>query len=210
MKIVKQQNGLSGLTAIRSRLGITQEQLASQLHVHPSTIKLVEQGKRKLPTAALLLAANMDILLNSQTQYMKYETVHPAEHCAVTAFGGNYEMLFTRGSKCRLISYELSKKLEITKGLYQKTREWLKVIELYIQENTGDQAAATSWKKQQEDAFKTLNKCAIPVQVLLTCRIAILDAEAELYTNMKQQLNKELPDFNVDNKRSSNADNIQI
>lgn len=207
MKIVKR---LSGLAAIRRRLGLNQEQLANQLHVHRSTIKLVEQGKRSLPTAALMLVANMEILLDSETQHTKYETIHPAEHNAVTTFRMSYDMLFARGSKCRLNSYELAKKLEMMTGLYQKTRAWLTVIELSVKENHPDQITAESWKKQQQHAFKTLNKCALPMQVLLKCRIAILDAEAELYNNIKQQLNIELHEFfNVDKKQNSNGDNTQ-
>jgi transcriptional regulator with XRE-family HTH domain len=195
MKLVKRQNGENGLLAIRKRLGLSQEQLASLLHVHRSTIKFAEQGKRSLPTAALLKVAHMEILLAGAPQQTGFEDIHPAEKTAIRLCRRSYDRLFTREARCMLNSQKLAKKLAMMITLYQKTREWLKLTESGVKANRKELPVARYWKKQQVLAINTLNRCGLPLQILLKSRIAILDAEAELYKHMKLQLKKELPGF---------------
>lgn len=195
MKIVKRQNTKNGLAAIRQRLGLSQQQLADHLGINCSTVKLAEQGKRSLQTAALLKVADLEIMLASQPQKEQHEKIHAAEYALVAQCKRSYDGLFARESCCHINSLKLKARLRVMINLYNKTREWLHVIETAIHNMGEARNVEQGWEKQKKAAIKTLNRCGLPMQVLLKAKIAVLEAEANLYKIMKQQLMNELPEF---------------
>ncbi len=195
MKIVKNKSLNSGLVAIRKRLGLSQEQLGAHLKLSRSTIKLAEQGQRSLPTAALLQVAQLEIKLATEPQAEKHELPHPAEKSSLEDCKRRYALLFAREAKCRLQRRKLEAKQRVLSVLYQKTREWLKVIEDSMKENRHDPTVVQWWKRQQQSAVKTLNSCSLPVQILLRSKMTLLEAEAGLYREMQERLKQELPSY---------------
>jgi transcriptional regulator with XRE-family HTH domain len=195
MKIARRQTYSSGLAGIRKRLGLSQQQLADQLNVNRSTIKFAEQGKRSLPTSALLQVAQLEIMLSKEPEKPIYERLHPAETMIISKCRRSYELMFSKESTSRLNSIKLRSKLQVMSGLYNKNREWLNIVEKYLKENRKNGVTNEWWKKQQQSAVRTLNKCGLPLQAILKSKIALLDAESELYRNMKEQLKSDLPDF---------------
>ena len=202
MKTIKRKPNLNGLATLRKKLGFSQELLAIYLSVHPSTIKLAELGKRKLPTPALIKVANMEITLAAKTKANEYQHIHPAEQPLLEVFKKKYDLLFERETNCRLLSHNLQKKLNQQMIRYQMIREKLQIIETAVQENEGDQLATQTWQTQQQFAIAIQNKCGLASQHLLKTRILILNAGAALYSNMKAHLMKDLPPFFTGNNNT--------
>jgi transcriptional regulator with XRE-family HTH domain len=194
MKMQKQHGNKSNLAALRKRIGLNQEQLAELLNLHRSTINMAELGERTLPTAALLMLANLEIML-SKTVDHTYMDMHPAEQPGMEIFGRHHDQLFERESICTFNRRKMEKKLTMKIALYQSTRDRLHFIETAMQQNSNDGQTVQFWKGLQETAIQVLNTCGLALQALLRCRIAILDAEAELYKNMKLHQKKNLPGF---------------
>jgi transcriptional regulator with XRE-family HTH domain len=195
MKINKRYTGNEWMRNIRKRLGLSQEQMAGQLKLGPTSYKMTEQGRRTLPTNALLELIQLEVKIKAALPPDMQVEPHPEEQDSLRECRRRFYHLFTQESACRIKLSRLDTQWKMMRGLYQKTREWLNVTEQYIEESGDDAAGAERWKKQRQGALKTLSRCSLSAQVLLQSRITLLNAEAELYKNVQEQLKKELPDF---------------
>lgn len=186
---------INALALLRKKLGLSQEQMAIKLNVHRSTVKFVEQGKRTLPTTALITLANLEIIMAAEVPRQQYVDPHPLETGSLDIFRRKYEALFARETVCRLHINRLHDKLESISSLYQKSRERLQIIEAAILENEQDEHLVKMWQRQHNLVTNSLTICGLPMQVILRTRITLLQAEADMYSNLNEQLRKELPDF---------------
>jgi transcriptional regulator with XRE-family HTH domain len=201
MKTVKRHTGNNWLLAIRTRLGLSQERMAEHIKISPTSFRMAEQGRRTLPTTALLQLIQLDMKLPAEPLKQEHTDLHPAEQNSLSECRRRYYFLFARESACRRKCCTMETRLKAMKILYQKTREWLHVIERSLEENRHDARAMQCWTKQQQQVIKTLSRCSLPEQVFMQSRITLLNAEAELYNNMQEQLKKELPDFFLGEER---------
>lgn len=194
MKTVRLKKTDNWLLSLRQRLGLSQERMARQLKMSETAFRMAEQGRRSLPTMALIQLVQLEVKLG-ETGALPPEGPHPAEQESLSKCRQSYASLFAKEAQCRLRSRKLFTKLDMMQKLYGKTREWLQVIENAMEENAEDPSMVEWWRRQQQSAIRTLNRCSLPAQVLLQSRISLLNAETELYKNMQEQLKQDLPEF---------------
>ena len=183
---------------LRLAKGLSQEKMAEQLGIGTSAYKMAEQGRRGLATRALTEIARFEIKLSVNNPGDADGSPHPAEHGFVAAHKESYDRLFAREDQCRKLSRRLQFRLEALKKIYGRSRDWIRIMEEMGREQPGEKGNREWWKRQHKMTLKKLQHCGLPAQVLLKARIALLNAEAALYRNMKEQLNKELPAFFTD------------
>ena len=194
MKAYKKSLAESPVASLRKRLGLSQEQMADQLKLSCSMIKMVESGKRAMSTPVLLQVAQLEIKLAAQP-HLQSRDIHPAENNATDKYKRSCEMLFSHEAASRLKARKLQAKLQTITALYQKTREWLQLIESHKEENGHNPMTLAWWKKQEESAIQTLQNCGMPTQVLMRHKIALLESEAALYKNKHTEIKADLPQF---------------
>lgn len=185
-KINKEQ---SSLAAIRKRLGLTQQQLADKLNISRSAVMMAENGHRSLPTEALLEVARLEINLSGPGEV--HAMPHPAESESLEKCRREFDRLVEEESNCRLKSRKLIAKLGVMKLQYQRSRTWLHLVEMSLEEH-----GAGEWlQRQQQQVIARLNTCSLPEQALITARISLLDAQAEMHRAMQTSLKKQLPGY---------------
>ncbi len=64
---LKKNDTMKNLNAIRINLGLSQLEMATYLQIHRSQLTMYEQGKRDLPTHALVKLAKMELFLYNYT-----------------------------------------------------------------------------------------------------------------------------------------------
>ncbi len=64
---LKKNDTMKNLNAVRINLGLSQLEMASYLQIHRSQLTMYEQGKRDLPTHALVKLAEMELFLYNYT-----------------------------------------------------------------------------------------------------------------------------------------------
>lgn len=195
MRTAKRKFHLTGLSILRKQLGFSQELMAIYLGVNHSTVKLAELGERKLPTAALVKLANMEIQMAAGKVQDEFKDMHPAEQVAAAAFDWEYNDIFRGTEKLKYESYFLERKLDLLTGQYKKAREKLQVIEALLPQTEGDVLKKENLQRQYNLAKDSLIKCGMPVQALLKTRIAFLQAQTRLYLHLKEQLKEHLSPF---------------
>ena len=60
---LKKIDTMKNLNSVRTNLGLSQFEMANYLHIHRSQLTMYEQGKRDLPTHALVKLAEMELFL---------------------------------------------------------------------------------------------------------------------------------------------------
>jgi len=186
---------MTRLIQIREELGFTQQLMAMYLKINLSTLKMAETGLRELPTYALIKVAELEIKLVGQKEKKVYKDMHPAENACINGLTCGYRHISAKEKRCQLELVLLEPKLEAMVVNYQATRTRLRLIEKVLQENEGSEFDAGAWQGQLKTAVNVLYKCALPVQVMLKCRIAMLHAQIELCKKATLQVREELPDL---------------
>jgi transcriptional regulator with XRE-family HTH domain len=194
MKAFKRKND-SLLFPLRKQLGLSQEQMAGHIGMGYTAYKMAEQGRRPVPVAVLMQVTGLELKLKEQVEQPVSGKPHPLEARFITRYRRDFQWLFTRELVRRKQVLSLQLRLEQLQCHYKKCREWLAVLDDAAKEPANDGCAAHHWKKQQQAAIKKLERCAMPVQLLLKLRIELLVAEANLYRSMQEKLRKELPEF---------------
>lgn len=193
MKAIKFCSANNWLLAIRNSSGLNQEQMAGRLGIKRTAYAMAELGKRSLPTAALLTVIELEKGLVTQSEPNLYDQLHPAEQSCLQPCRLSYASLFSRSAVCTQKS-KLQSRLHAMKQQYIKTRKLLAGIENAISACT-DEAALHKWRHHQELVIKTLQRCSLPEQILLQCRIGILEAEAEFYKTTEEKMKATLPGY---------------
>jgi transcriptional regulator with XRE-family HTH domain len=195
MKTTKIKRNLVGLGGLRESFGLNQKLMAMYLQINISTLKLVETGRRSLPTHALIAVANLEIQLACKQENADYNIIHPLEHVYAAAIKEKYQLLTAREKKCRAERDLLGKQLDLMKGNYQKLRIRLQVIETIIAQNNEMETELRGWQKEKDIVATLLSKCSLPLQLLTQTRLHMVESEIDLYNKLHLQLATELPGF---------------
>lgn len=194
MKTKKKRN-TAGLVELRENFGLNQKLMAMYLNMNLNTFKLVETGKRELPTYALISLAGLELQMACKNEQTDYSALHPAEHENAAAFREKYRLLNAREQKCRKEQRSLAYQLDLMKGNYRKLRVRLELIENVIAGNKGSDTEVLQWQAQKKIVVHALSKCGLLIQLLTKTRLEILETEISLHDNLKLQLSNELPEF---------------
>jgi transcriptional regulator with XRE-family HTH domain len=188
MKLFKQHLQQNCLAAFRRKMGLSQQQLAEHMQLGRSTIGMIEQGRRTIPTSTLLQLAGLEIKLAGITAGDQLKPIDPGPDAVVASCKQHCRRLAVRELNCQEKVDKLNEKLKTMTSLYQKTSEWMKLVQLHIKEAGDDKNVLNTWKKHESTAMRTLNKCSLPSQLLLRHTIDALQQEAELHKNKQQEL----------------------
>jgi len=199
MKAFKQIMKLNAISRIRSKWGLSQQEIADQVRMSRSMVSMIEQGRRLVPTDVLIQLAQLETNLSSAngsaqtpvTQYTEAST-------AVTRCRRHCEQLAARESVCRSKAAQLNEKLKTMAGLYQKTMDWMAVIALHTRDAGDNRMLLAIWKKHELTASRTLDRCNLPAQLLLRHTIETLEAETEMLNTKQLQIKQELAAFIID------------
>lgn len=194
MKIFK-RNNLSGVALVRKQLHFTQELMALYLGVSLSCIKLVELGERSLPTNILVKLAAIQMQLETKSKEKEFKTMHPWENSFQASFNQECREFFKTEEKARYLKNILEQKLRVMQQDYQIVRNKLELIEMIIEERKSYLPEVQTWLKQKETAARSLKKCGLAQQILISKGIEFLEGEIVLYTKIKESIKEELPAF---------------
>lgn len=195
MKTTKIKRNPVGLVELRKSFALSQKLMAMYLKISISTLKLVETGRRLLPTHALLTVAGLEMQLASKNENIEFNTIHPLEQAYYAALKEQYHPLQARENKCRTDKKLLQNKLNVMKCNYQKIRAGLQIIDRMIGENNIMDAELQEWQKEKNKVAGLLTKCGLPLQLMIIARLEILENEIRLYDKLKLQLSTALPGF---------------
>jgi transcriptional regulator with XRE-family HTH domain len=193
MKRTKIERKPINLVELRESFGLNQKLMAMYLRINVSTIKLVETGRRPLPTHALIRIANLEMKLATENKNPVFNTPHPIEHTYATIPGGKLQSLKARENKCRQEEKRVANVLDSMKSNYQKLRKRLQVIDTVIQENNGPETELQAWQMQKNIVANLLGKCGFPVQLLTEMKLKIIKNKISLYHKLELQLATTLP-----------------
>jgi len=192
MKDFKQHIHRNCLVAFRRKWGLNQQQVAEHMQLSRSMVGMIEQGRRAIPTNMLLQLAGLEIKMASINTAEEIRTVYPGADTIASKCKHHCEKLAIREMYCQEKSARLKAKLEIMATLYQKTSEWMNLVQLHIKEAGDNKNVLGIWKKHELAAMRTLNDCSLPSQLLLKHTITFLSGEAELLKKKQLQIKEEL------------------
>jgi transcriptional regulator with XRE-family HTH domain len=192
MKDFKQHIHRNCLVAFRRKWGLSQLQVAEHMQLGRSTVGMIEQGRRPIPTNMLLQLAGLEIKMAGINAAEDVKPVYPGADAIVYRCKRHCEKLALREMYCQEKAGQLKGKLEIMGALYQKTTDWMNLIQLHIKEAGDNPVVFGIWKKNEISAMRTLNNCSLSSQLLLKHTITFLEEEAELLKKKQLQIKEEL------------------
>jgi transcriptional regulator with XRE-family HTH domain len=153
----------------RQILGLSQQQMAIYLNVTRTLLSMAEQGRRSLPTAAVLKLSQLEISLQSNVQYRAASFQKQAARDAAH--------IKAHTKKC-LRRAELEKaKLQKLTAAYQQCVQALMAMG-YLLQNQPTKKDGLLLAVLEAKALKKMSRCGYAVQVVLQLRIAALEHEA--------------------------------
>lgn len=176
-----------GFAATRERLGLSQRQLADQLGISRTTIAMAETGRRKLPTAALIKLAGLEIKM---TAAMVPDTVTSAEESNMDLpIQARPEFIKVRELLCDAQIQKLTIRLESMTVQYKRLHMQLRLLEGMLEKESAaaDNMFTISMNIHRDRLRKQLSGCSLTGQALLRNRIALLSAESHLNRSVRQQ-----------------------
>lgn len=195
MKTTKIKRNRNGLGELRESLGLSQKLMALYLKINLSTVKLVETGRRLLPTHALITVANLEIQQSGKKEQNVYNAIHPLEQIFASGFREKIEDLTYRKNKCQEEEKLLSRQLAVMKSNYIKFRARLQIIETFIKENAESQTDLQEWQAQINIIIGLLTKCGLPLQLITQVKLDLLNNEIQIYHNLTLQLKTNFPEM---------------
>jgi transcriptional regulator with XRE-family HTH domain len=174
----------SGLAATRTRLGLSQQQLAEQLGVSKATISMAETGRRKLPTAALIRLAQLEIkMATAKTEERSGAVIIASDEMPSPM---QCHALEIREMQVR----KLSGTLENMQLQFNRLHTQLQLIDAMLVKETNPHQNffALCMQINRERLGRQLSKYGATQQTLLLNKIALLNAEAHLNKSVRQQL----------------------
>ena len=187
MKISGKKTTNSHLAEARRKLGFTQQQLATELGISRTMVVMVEQNKRNLSTDALLKLAALEMSRESLS-------IDPAPTTSTTRMPANYSHVRGRRTCTSLLIQEAASDLKCRRLKasldemllqYERTVKWIAVLD-------GMDAGSSTIKRQREAAEAKLARNSLAAQAILKHEIALAEAQAELFRNMRGHINNEL------------------
>ncbi len=179
----------SSLASTRTRLNLSQQQLAQHLGISKASIGMAETGRRKLPVAALIKLAELEIkmtaVLPAVASAQQNETNIPLP--AHT----KCESLLIREMQGELEARKLSAALDGMQEKQQRLQTQLLILDKMIEnEPAGAGKELSLWLQLHlHQVLKQLVKCSPVEQSLLRNKIALLNAELHLNRSVRQQMN---------------------
>ncbi|HEV7783441.1 MAG TPA: helix-turn-helix transcriptional regulator [Chitinophagaceae bacterium] len=178
----------SGFAATRSRLGLSQSQLAAHLGISKAAIGMAETGRRSLPVPALLKLAELEIKMAA--------ALIPAMGTAAKEIDIDLPLQATsvcieiRELQCELRVQKLSNLLETMTVQYKRFYTQLQLLEGMLEKETGEQGNMfiLCMQLHRDRILKQLGRCSLTEQALLRNRIALLGAESHLNKSVRQQM----------------------
>jgi len=192
MKAFKQHIHQNSLVSFRRRWGLTQQQVAEHMQLSRSTVGMIEQGRRAVPINTLLQLAHLEIKMASRKDEEEIKTIYADPEAIVSRCKRHCDQLAMRELYCQGKVDKLKEKLKTMTSLYQKTSEWMKVVQLHIKEEGDDKELLNTWRKHELTARRTLGSCGLPAQMLLKHTIDFHTEEVELHKNKQLQIKLEL------------------
>ena len=169
--------------ACRLKLGLTQEQLAMELGISVSMVKMVESNQRRLSMEKLAQVARMeqdfDMLQQGQltaSPVLKQLHGHAAERQVK-----NMEYLILR---CRYRAMALKRQLKKMKQEHDALRTTVLNQEAMQAMRPGKNGPADNIKLNMPGMLKKLMSCSLQAQEMTRKRIALLEAEAMMYQSI--------------------------
>jgi transcriptional regulator with XRE-family HTH domain len=153
----------------RQILGLSQQQMAIYLDVTRTLLSMAEQGRRSLPTAAVLKLAMLETSLQCNVQYraasFQKQAAKDTAHIRAHA------------KKClQRAALEKAKLQKLTAG-YQQCVQALMAIG-YLLQKQPTKKEGLLLAVLEAKALKKMDRCGYTAQVVLQLRIAALEHEA--------------------------------
>ncbi len=132
---------MKNANTIRTQLGLTQKEMAHYLQINRSQLTMYENGKRDLPTQALVKLADMELfLINYKAQQQNETMAHEAAQLQKA------EAIVAQHQK--ELAYQqllLQKKLESVQYAYQQNIHLLQFVSYLEQKKSPAAVADKSW-----------------------------------------------------------------
>jgi transcriptional regulator with XRE-family HTH domain len=160
----------------RQIFGMTQQQLADYLSVTRSLLALVEQGRRHLPTAAILKMATLEQSLQSNLPY-KAESLQKQA-------AKDMAQIKTHAKKCLQKAEREKARLLLLQQKHQRCMQALVAMGQLQQTNLAKKDSLLL-ELLETKTLKKMNRCGYAVQVVMQLRIAALEHEAAQAGRMK-------------------------
>jgi transcriptional regulator with XRE-family HTH domain len=176
-----------GFAATRTRLGLSQSQLAEQLGISRTAITMAETGRRKLPTAALIKLAGLEIKMAAVMVPDLVSTVKETDmHLPIQA---TPEFIKVRELQCDMQIQKLTNRLESMTAHYKAFHTQLCLMDGILAKESGEPRSMfiVSMQIHRERIIKQLSKCSLTGQSLLRNKIALLSAESLLNRSVREQ-----------------------
>ena len=170
------------LAASRAKLGLTQEQMAMQLGISKSMVKLVETNRRSLSTDKLAQVAMMEQQLEVLQLQNKVELPASMKNIYKDA-GRSFDMdLQYLGHRCTHRAMKLKKQLKRMEREHEALRASLLNLEaLEAFRGIASDGLAEALTLNRPKLLKKIVKCSGYAQEMTRKKIAVLQAEAALY-----------------------------
>ncbi len=187
MKMSVKNKVNSHLAEARQKLGLSQQQLATELGISRTMVVMVEQNKRNLSTDALLKLAALE--MSRETLPLELPSAAPA-----VKMPASYSHIRGRRTCTSLLIQEAASDLKCRRLKaslddmalqYERTVKWLAMLE-------GMDGGNSQIKRQREAAEAKLARNSLAAQAILKHEIALAEAQAELFRNMRGHINNEL------------------
>ena len=172
----------------RTRLGLSQEQLAEQLGISRSALSMAEYGRRNLPVAALLKLAQLEIKMAAA---MVTATAITAKETNITIPPQtSFESIQIRELQCELQIQKLSNLLQTMTIQYKKYDTQLRLLDAILEKESDEptNVFSLSLQLQRDQVRRQLSRCGPTEQSLLRNRIALLGAETHLNKSVRQRM----------------------
>ena len=176
---------MNGISSIRSKFGLNQQQIAEWLGISRSLVAHYEREARSLPTSAVLQLARLEIMIahlqkSKRTGTNKYEA-HPS---STERYIHTQNALQQHARVCSYKAEIMRKELTALQIMHIQTLEWLEAIEslLSAKRNEDHDKMELLWlQAQYQQALKKLEQCDDAAQLRMQVKIASLEAIAAVH-----------------------------
>ena len=178
----------TGFAATRSRLGLSQRQLAEQLGISQATIGMAETGRRNLPVPALLKLAELEIKVTAAMVPGAATTAKETNRDLTLKTG--CEAIMIRELQCELQIQKLTNSLETMTAQYKRYHTQLQLLDAMLEKEPAEPGNmfALCMQLHRDRLLKQLARYSLTEQTLLRNRIALLGAESHLNKSVRQQM----------------------
>jgi transcriptional regulator with XRE-family HTH domain len=183
MKIMQHNS----LAAIRERLGLSQVKLGEHLGVSRATIGMTENGKRKLPVAALLKLAALEISMAGAR--IEDEAVSTRKMMNAIPVEPGCNSIDIRELQCQYKIQKLTMAAHKMAANYKRSLIQYQLVEAMLSNEATNvpRFAMLTLQLQRDHLLQQLAKSSPAQQAMLHNKIAVLSAESHLNRYVKEQ-----------------------